>query len=556
MTVSIAGVATVAELMETRSTSRLSCRDVPSRRCFVPTVEEYLTKRGITNSQIVNELGWTAEGSWLCIPWIDQTGSRIYETRRSMNGADPKYKNASGPRPPLWASPAARDGLGAVSLCEGPFDTLAVLEATGMPGFATFGLELSDEATDELATHERVVMFPDNDVPGQRLVEQAIDKLARRTDLRIATLPDDVKDVADLLLDRGEEAVAVAWGNAQERRPAYTSWAPVDAAGILSGDLSDEAPAWLARSDGERLIYAGKMHAFIGEPETAKSWVALVACSEAMGSGRHAIFIDFEDSPKGVIARLRAFGVEEETLIRLFHYIRPVEALSDAAWLDLEEMLSLYPAITVLDGVSEAMALHGLELERNSDVAKFISMLPRRISLRGSAVISIDHVTKDRSTRGRYAIGAQHKLAGLDGAAYTFETLRPFGRGRDGESAMRISKDRTGFVRAAASDGKRIGTFRLLASETPIRAEIIAALPQRDPESGLSITQQRVLTALPSLDKGPLKNAEVGDALARDGLGKPLRRTTIDEALNGLEELGLADVDRPGNGVPNRWWKR
>ena len=40
-----------------------------------------------------------------------------------------------------------------------------------------------------------------------------------------------------------------------------------------------------------------------------------------------------------------------------------------------------------------------------------------------------------------------NKLAAIDGAAYTFDVVRPFGRGRDGVARMSVAKDRPGYVR-------------------------------------------------------------------------------------------------------------
>jgi hypothetical protein len=60
-------------------------------------------------------------------------------------------------------------------------------------------------------------------------------------------------------------------------------------------------------------------------------------------------------------------------------------------------------------------------------------------------------VVKDREARGRYAIGAQHKLAGVD-VAYSLEVLDPFGRGRDGKVKVVVKKDRPGHVRGYADD--------------------------------------------------------------------------------------------------------
>jgi hypothetical protein len=517
-------------------------------------VEDYLAERGVTSKGIVDQLvadGWRVEGSWVVIPWRDAGGEVVYESRRALNGGTPKYKNDRGTRPPLWASPRAREGAGSCTLAEGVFDVLAVLEAVGVPGFAAFGVELSDEAADELAAHERVVLFPDTDEAGRRLVEHARLKLARRTDLRVATYP--AKDVAELIVSGGADAVASAWSAAEQLSPVYTSWAPVDAAAILAGELVEEPPRWLKRTDGQKLLYAGKMHSFSGEPESGKTWAALLAAAEAIEEGRDVLYVDFEDSPFTVLSRMRDLGVADDLITTRFHYVRPTEPLTEAAWLDLEPILARGPALVVLDGVSEAMVLHGLELERNSDVAAFIALLPRRLAATGAATVWIDHVVKDRDARRRYSIGAQHKLAGLDGAAYVFEPLSPFGGDVDGASTVSVMKDRAGFVRSYSLNRKTVGPFRLLASGSPMRAEIGVPTAAWDSATGLSGVQSRVLAALPDRDAGTRTWREIGDTVAGDGQGPPLKRSTIHKALEDLTEAGLADADQ--SETTFRWWK-
>src|SRR5438876_7320287 len=54
-----------------------------------------------------------------------------------------------------------------------------------------------------------------------------------------------------------------------------TTWAVVDLAPVLVSD-GIPAPAVLARDDGLRIIYQGRVHWLYGEPETCKSWVALL----------------------------------------------------------------------------------------------------------------------------------------------------------------------------------------------------------------------------------------------------------------------------------------
>ena len=75
-------------------------------------------------------------------------------------------------------------------------------------------------------------------------------------------------------------------------------------------------------------------------------------------------------------------------------------------------------------------------------------------------MLVIDHVTKDRETRGRFSIGAQHKLAGVT-AGYRIDVKQPFGRDLAGEASVTVTKDRPGFVRKYAVERSRVATMRL-----------------------------------------------------------------------------------------------
>src|SRR5829696_7704081 len=158
----------------------------------------------------------------------------------------------------------------------------------------------------------------------------------------------------------------------------------------------------------------------------AGGWQGLggaVAAAERVRAGEHVIYVDFEDTASTVAGRVLALGLDEEAIAKRFHYIQPSEPLADAGWSDLQRALTAEPTLAVIDGVTEALVLHGLELKDNSDVAKWLALLPRKLTTAGIAVIQVDHVGRDRETRGPYALGAQHKQAGID-AHYSFDVAR------------------------------------------------------------------------------------------------------------------------------------
>lgn len=239
-----------------------------------------------------------------------------------------------------------------------------------------------------------------------------------------------------------------------------TTWWPRDLDAILSGDVVEEdPPAFLARQDGHRLFYAGKVNALIGESESGKTWIGLLAVVQALHIGQRVLYLDFEDTAPGIVARLRLMGCTDRHLSNL-NYIGPDESLENVrAKRDLREHLANQPpALIVFDGVNAAMTLMGLDLEKNKDATNFSLTLLRPLKRTGAAVITIDHVTKSRDNRGSYAIGAQAKRADIDGCALLVEVIQPFGKGMKGKLKLTVSKDRPGQVRAVSAGAKAAGT--------------------------------------------------------------------------------------------------
>ncbi len=241
-----------------------------------------------------------------------------------------------------------------------------------------------------------------------------------------------------------------------------TSWRPVDLGPVLTGDVTEPAPEILERADGATaLLYPGRSHQASAEPEACKGWLATKACAELVKAGRRALYIDFEDTAASIVARLRALGCDAVQIANHFTYLRPHEPLTaGSGQADLDAALALKPELVVIDGVTEALTIHGLDLADNADIARWLDLLPRRAMRSGAAVLLIDHVVKDKESRGRYGIGAQHKLAGVD-VAYTLEVVEPFGRGRDGLVRVLVKKDRPGHVRQHADAQGRIADMRL-----------------------------------------------------------------------------------------------
>lgn len=236
-----------------------------------------------------------------------------------------------------------------------------------------------------------------------------------------------------------------------------SSWAPLDLSAYLDGSYVPEVAALFPRADGACLLYPGRLHSFHGESESGKSLLAQAEAARLLCAGERVLFLDFESDAAAVVARLGALGASRSDIADRLDYVRPEASLrTPAAREAFSGLLSRRYALAVLDGVTEALSLltdGGGKPEEQ--IVAFVRLLPRRIAREtGAAVVQVDHVTKSAEGRGRFAIGSQHKMNSIDGAAYVVEVSEPLGLGLRGVVVLRVAKDRPGSVRPVC------GSFR------------------------------------------------------------------------------------------------
>lgn len=218
-----------------------------------------------------------------------------------------------------------------------------------------------------------------------------------------------------------------------------------DLAALLETDLEPEAGTFLTRTDGTSLLYAGKMHVFQAEPSSGKSWISLHAVREVLDIGGAAIYLDFEDTPAGILRRLRNLGCSVDAMRERLVYARPVGRYGTAERLQVDRLLDrLNPDLVVIDGVGESLSRNGLSEDKADDVLRWFDLFPRPIAETGAAVLMIDHVAKDPEQRGRWARGSGAKLGAVDGASYQVKVITPFSRHRSGAVKLVVAKDRPG----------------------------------------------------------------------------------------------------------------
>lgn len=297
--------------------------------------------------------------------------------------------------------------------------------------------------------------------------------------------------------------------------PVATSWLPRDLTDVLSGQWEPDQPTVGTRNDGTGMFYRGRSHTVSGESESLKTWFALAAAQDELGKAEHVVFVDFEDHEGPVVGRLLAMGASPDRIASHFHYIRPEAPLEEnLGHADLEVLLGdTRPSLAIIDGVTEGMALHGLNPLDNRDAATFGRKLPRRLTAAGAACVSLDHLTKSSENRGRYALGAVHKLNALDGAAYVLENRSAAGVGLIGKSTVKIAKDRPGQLRkhALPSSGMHWFADLLLDSTHPGHVETTVVAPDPGPAHGEDHRPTHLMTKISSIlaEKGPLSQRQI-----------------------------------------------
>lgn len=251
----------------------------------------------------------------------------------------------------------------------------------------------------------------------------------------------------------------------EQEAPERTSWWPVDLGPVLSGEQVDEAPSILERDDGRCLFYRGRVNGLIGPSESGKSWIALLAVAQELGRGENVVYIDFEDTARGIVGRLLGLGVDPGALLAQFAYIGPDEAPGPDQLADLGAVLDEgAPSLVVLDGVNAAMSLAGLDLISNTDATRFYQALLKPITREDRAILSIDHTPKSRENDSAGGIGAQAKRALTSGCAIRVDKKADFGPGVTGYLKLSVDKDRTGGVREFAANAK-IAAEAIVTSE-------------------------------------------------------------------------------------------
>lgn len=226
---------------------------------------------------------------------------------------------------------------------------------------------------------------------------------------------------------------------------AETTWSPIDLGPVLTGDTTAPEPELLAVDGAPALFYLGRTNLIFGESGAGKTWVALAAVAELITAGCDVVYIDLEDTPAGLVARLLLLGLSPDQIRDHLHYIQPDTAWTPTAQAALAALIDRYSvAFVVLDSTGEAMAADGVKGNDDDDVARWFTAGPRFLARRGAAVLVIDHIPKDNQHAPLDPIGSQRKKAAIDGASYRIDSPKPPSIAQEGLLIAVCSKDRHG----------------------------------------------------------------------------------------------------------------
>ncbi len=205
-------------------------------------------------------------------------------------------------------------------------------------------------------------------------------------------------------------------------------------------------PALIEAEDGGFLLYDGVLQLISGEPETGKTWIALIAAVQMMRVALSVLWIDTDGAgPGDTLERLRSLGATDADLLR-FRYIEPPgpPSYADPRRALVAICQGVRPSLIVWDSLSAAMALYAQETGKDNGVENF-----RRFALGvwpGATELLLDHVNKDPENRGDYSTGSYRKQA-LVKAHLRLAAPRKLSREQPGLIKIRATKDRPGFHR-------------------------------------------------------------------------------------------------------------
>lgn len=274
---------------------------------------------------------------------------------------------------------------------------------------------------------------------------------------------------------------------------APSSWQRVELDDYLDGNYEPVLPVLLVRTDGQPILYKGRVNGLFGESGAGKSWVALLATAERLLAGEAVVYIDLEDHPPAIIHRLVALGVTHDQIRRHLRYVQPD---SPATRDDVEaiDLMCRDATLVVIDSLGEATAMQGVEENRGDQFAVWNTKFARHWASLGPAVLTLDHLPKSEEAPSLFAVGTQRKKAAIDGVLIRVDQVESFDKKKAGRLKLTCAKDRNGTFHR----GEVITEVSITPADDAV-SMVLGVPPARDEEGKVerpTVLMERVSTWL------------------------------------------------------------
>jgi len=401
--------------------------------------------------------------------YTDEVGVPLYEVVR-FPGKDFKQRQPNGE----WGIKGIRRVpyrlptvllASEVYVVEGEKDVERLLENETVATCNMGGAGHWDESWGSIFRDRDIKIVADKDVTGRKHATEVRDALLPHAASVVVLEARSGKDVSDHL------AAGFTLDELVQTWPRQHSWRPR----VLSTEEKIEIPQPTIGG----LVYPGHRHLVSGEPETLKSWLALCLGSDEMKMGNPVFWFDFgEMGQSGVMERLWALGIRD---FGYFHYFEPEERPDEELLADVSrETESILPSLVVIDSYTGGLELLGLDPNVGRDIQALQRRLVAPLQKHGAAVILIDHVAKGVEGKGRYSIGSERKLGGVD-VHLKLTSQHMLRRGGKGWAEISVQKDRPGCL-------DRFNPTRLFIESNPQTGEITWEIQKTQPGEAPPVT--------------------------------------------------------------------
>jgi hypothetical protein len=415
-------------------------------------------------------------------------------------GWQPLRARSNGERPYVRPGKDTREGISAMVYPDGHMTVYS-----SDPGLTTTDAEKVGKPLDPFGVY---VMFA---------CEGDFERATSR--LRAEGFGDPLPDDSWVLEDRAA-AVAVSADTSQELELPD---APVEESRWKFRSLFDLAdapeeppPSVGFREDDICLFYRGKVHTVFGEPGGMKSWFMQVIGKQMVELDEDCLWVDAENSEKSVYDRFCYIGVSGDDLKRIY-ITKPDHPFGPAERRAFEELAAEKKfALIVVDGTTDVFSVFGLDVNSSTDAAKFDQGFLKVLASTGAAVVYIDHVTKDKETRGSWGFGTQHKKSAIDGASYGVESISSFGKGMHGRARVVIHKDKPGDLLQHALEGVHSTICELDMISDPETHRVTAKINEPSPDTDSTFRPSHMMEEIAKFVEA---NPGLGTEVVRLGAG-------------------------------------